>query len=1290
MHLLTGLYSPTSGTARINGMDIHDSMNNIRRQIGFVPQYNVTITGLTVEQHLWFYSRLRGLVSKETSREYVSKMIKDAKLDSYATTPVEEMPSGLKRILSVAIAFLDNPAIVILDEPSAGVDPSGRRSIWDLVKFFKPGRTILMSSHHLEEADVLGDRVAIIAEGRLIAYGTPDYLKRKFGQGYYLTIGKRVDFSPSYLTCDINNGLPHQIDQMNQQDVNIYNFVATTFKDNASLIENNSAEMTYSLSNSPELTKEYESKFKRLEENSARLGISHFKLNSSNMEEVFIRLTEMQKSLEIKTSHDEASLNKGFDLKAFLKRKLFKIEATEPVKDDLLSKEKLAEYSKHTKVRLESRWSVIKQQYIGILMKKYTRARRDMRGLLAETVFPLAFVCLALFFCTLNPTPTNMRALELHPWHYTKPNLIFLSHHKDSDDELDYWSAFTNSPGPGNRCVKSHRIKLDDEDSALTCEVESNRQIAHTSRSKTNKTSCYRYTQLHDCANMAYEQILRYKLKTGDVIYNLSNENVSDWLLETEFSREFFQKRFGGYEINTNISTDARYFSYLEEIVPVALSSLDELEKLLLSPNDTKRDYSTRKFINYFSAFGHQSSVLAKKSAKVWYNAKGFHANVAYLNELNNAILRANLMKMNHSDMAEHGIVAYNQPMPKTRGIHISAMKKRVVVDLFVSIFITFALAFIPAAFVLNLLEERENKFKQLQMISGTRLYIYWLANQTWDLFNYTTMPCLICLGLFLFFGIEAYTTSWENILCVFLLFWLYGWSSIPMVYPLNSLFRLPSTAFIYCSSLNVFIGVITITIVTVLRQLIEEKLDVDGVYTFIKYLFLILFPHFCLGQGLLDMSIMYYTNQTRQMYGYRVNESLFEYRNLGKNLLHMFLQGIVYSTLHMLIQYRVFTRDKHPISLHNEEHSDDDSDVLHEERRVLGGKRSKYSMSFKSWSSCDDFLSKELEMKGFKFLSDKVKDGHDDNNSPHGDYLRLLRVSKAYKTKLAVDRVSLGIKRGECFGLIGFSGAGKTTIFNMMTGGTSITGGEIEINGWPVTSTHMSRIHTDIGYCPQTNALSDQLTAREHLDLFARLRGIPECLVDKVTLWALNRFGLVSFADCQASDLSGGNKRKLSTAVALVGNPRLVLLDEPTSGVDSNARRLIWNDVVELVKEKRVVIFTSHSMEECEALCSRVGVMASGRFKCIGSPSYLKKKFQLGYQLTIHLESSDHLASLIDYMRQSFNKVDLVSSSNECVKFLLLGVDASELFGKIEKNKQVLKIVDYSIDQKSLDELFL
>uniref|UniRef100_S4RNN9 ABC transporter domain-containing protein n=1 Tax=Petromyzon marinus TaxID=7757 RepID=S4RNN9_PETMA len=290
----------------------------------------------------------------------------------------------------------------------------------------------------------------------------------------------------------------------------------------------------------------------------------------------------------------------------------------------------------------------------------------------------------------------------------------------------------------------------------------------------------------------------------------------------------------------------------------------------------------------------------------------------------------------------------------------------------------------------------------------------------------------------------------------------------------------------------------------------------------------------------------------------------------------------------------------------------------------------------------------------------------------------------------LAVDRLCVGVRPGECFGLLGVNGAGKTTTFKMLTGDASVTGGEAFLNGHSVLR-DQHKVQQTIGYCPQFDALFDELTAREHLELYTRLRGIPwrdEKRVRQVVNWALQKLGLTSYADKPAGTYSGGNKRKLSTAIALIGYPPLIFLDEPTTGMDPKARRFLWNLILDIIKTGRSVVLTSHSMEECEALCTRLAIMVNGHFKCLGSIQHLKNRFGDGYMITIRTRSTLHVKEVLRFFSRSFPDAVLKERHHTKVQYQLKSetLSLAAVFTKMEQVLDVLGVEDYSVSQTTLD----
>lgn len=189
-----------------------------------------------------------------------------------------------------------------------------------------------------------------------------------------------------------------------------------------------------------------------------------------------------------------------------------------------------------------------------------------------------------------------------------------------------------------------------------------------------------------------------------------------------------------------------------------------------------------------------------------------------------------------------------------------------------------------------------------------------------------------------------------------------------------------------------------------------------------------------------------------------------------------------------------------------------------------------------------------------------------------------------------------------------------------MLTGDLKITNGGAWVNGICV-KTKMNHVNQMIGYCPQFDALIDDMTGRETLAIFCLLRGIPNRKITMTCMSLANDLNFLQHIDKQVKQYSGGTKRKLSTAIALISNPTVVYLDEPTSGQDPASKRHLWDMICKIRNAGISIVLTSHSMDECEALCTRLAVMVNGEFKCIGSVQHLKNKFSNGYTLVVKLQ---------------------------------------------------------------------
>jgi ATP-binding cassette subfamily A (ABC1) protein 3 len=200
-----------------------------------------------------------------------------------------------------------------------------------------------------------------------------------------------------------------------------------------------------------------------------------------------------------------------------------------------------------------------------------------------------------------------------------------------------------------------------------------------------------------------------------------------------------------------------------------------------------------------------------------------------------------------------------------------------------------------------------------------------------------------------------------------------------------------------------------------------------------------------------------------------------------------------------------------------------------------------------------------------------------------------------------------------------------------MLTAEFPPSGGDATLAGFSV-SKEPEKTRRRIGYCPQFDAHFANLTGREHVELYASIKGVPKEFIKEAAAAKLKEVGLSEFdSDRLSAGYSGGMKRRLSLACATIGRPQILFLDECSTGVDPVARREIWQLISDMVSggnvpeaERTSVILTTHSMEECEALCPRIGIMANGRLRCLGSAQHLKSKFGQGYQIELKVSVID------------------------------------------------------------------
>jgi ABC-2 type transport system ATP-binding protein len=224
---------------------------------------------------------------------------------------------------------------------------------------------------------------------------------------------------------------------------------------------------------------------------------------------------------------------------------------------------------------------------------------------------------------------------------------------------------------------------------------------------------------------------------------------------------------------------------------------------------------------------------------------------------------------------------------------------------------------------------------------------------------------------------------------------------------------------------------------------------------------------------------------------------------------------------------------------------------------------------------------------------------------------IEIQNLTKYYNGITAVDNLSLEIPPGELFALLGPNGAGKSTTIGVISTLIRPSEGSVKVGGFDVTRDH-TQIRSMIGVCPQEPAYYPFLTGRENIALFGQMHNLPTDMLEERIQELVEKIGMEDHADRKAREYSGGMVRRVSTVMALVHDPEIALLDEPTSSMDPVSRRAVWEMIREIKLEGKVIVLTTHSMEEAEALADRVAIINEGQLIALGSPQELIKKHQV------------------------------------------------------------------------------
>ena len=1149
----------------------------------------------------------------------------------------------------------------------------------------------------MDEADILGDRIAILSEGVLKSCGSSLFLKKRFGIGYHLTMVKSHTFDLLQVQGKIDS-----------------------FVTNARVEDDIGTEISFVIP--AQDTTKFPSLFEYLESNSVQLGIKSYGISHTTMEDVFRTISDTTDEQHAGSGICSSEISPGSDLEMSPLRKLpgripraslSSPDGPSVTKSVINSDLQINNGTQHGDPSHNSKQLTLNhgvvlwfQQLWAMIIKKAWYSLRRYGFVILQIILPLIFTVLGLAMVKFLSQPSSPDpSIQLSVQNaFPRPDLVSLFHMQVPESmntlpnnfSLDLITNFSDFASlameeeilPGYiALVNSTR---NNTQPVQCCDYEFqmlDQYCAHrvTQNFKSvdycNASPNFGYRNCQECTKCTQADQDRTCPRPPPIIYNTNQPRPYSGPYETELNvKTVYINEYLLREMNKNVQ--AFYASHLlgittNKLEPNSLSG----KCLCCSELVTNRDFnnettgvcaiernSTRQCVN--TGIGRLFSQFVPRPDRVtlWYNNQGFHTAPTALGVLHSYQFYS-LWRENGFTGNPPKITVNNHPLPRNSVAQVLATSVDSLVTV-LSVFLTFGLSFLSGSFIIFPLQEKQSRSKFLQFVSGLDSFAYWIGIAIWDLVI-TVFSCTLVFLAFPCFNISAF--SGTNLVLVYLLLLAYGIGSFPVIYFISFLFKSSIIAF----SITILVLFLSYQILNTIVLVLSFTGNTDAA-DIMNYIFSI-FPNYSLATGIYQM----YNNtnllelcQTEPLtlegcrsLGFNINENLFTFEKPGV-LVYIFvpiLVGLVFFILTLLTEFLKLDTKIVDLVYHRSsgytEFTDEDNDVADERKRVLEA-------------------------------------------SANGEAVYLQNISKIYpgnvfrrrKPKLAVNQICLGISYGDCFGLLGVNGAGKTTTFEILAGNLRCSSGTASVGGFDIRK-KLSKVRQMVGYCPQFDALHNFMTGRQLLYMYARIRGVPSKRIAELVSLELERMDLCKYANLQCGQYSGGNRRKLSAACALIGNAPILLLDEPTTGMDPGARRSFWEVLLNLTKAGRCIVLSSHSMEECEALCTRLAIMVNGGFKCLGSTQHLKNKFGEGYALSLRFRrGKDARANLNmindikQFVTNTFEEAELTEEHNVVLEYKLPShnLKSSYIFKIIEANKERFNILDYGVSQTTLDQLFV
>ncbi|ETK74085.1 hypothetical protein L915_19043 [Phytophthora nicotianae] len=1097
LSILSGILSPTSGDAYVGGsISVANNPQAVRTSLSVCFQQNILFDSLTVWEHLSLVCALKATMGVKTVPEqtWYSKLQQfglDEKRDALAKT----LSGGQKRKLSLVLSLLDSSRVLLLDEPTAGMDMKARLDTWDALKRAVTHRAVILTTHSMQEAQALCENIGIVAEGKLKCCGSSLFLRNRFGVGYKLTVVHHEDDQESESRRSQREAWADLLMSMLRKYV-----------PNAAIVSDNKWETRVQLNDGEE--KRFAELFRELETMKKNGIIKRYAIAATDLEDVFVKVTEGEDVYYHAKDDVEDDTTDNPD------------PVRSKMEDEKVKKMDLRTTGIDRKL---PGWKHSVSQLRALIIKRMKMSYRDKKSLFAQYVWPIGFFAIMM---------------------------AVLQQMLDSRGSIETISTLSPAATDASFFISS-ASSMTDSVADLVAQLEQNSHPIMFDKSTTTEQ---------------------------EMLDAIAREN------STTFFAGIFVSNVNWTADNTITIPVMSYSLYYNETVRRALP------------------------------------VTLQWISQAYCKARSIHENSPGIDNCD-LVVKRGIFPIELE-------IGTGVTSDEEDGVSLDPDEAvNVVRRIMVAFYLLMTMSSVVGFYVAPVVREKESGLKRIQyqhLETANASSLYWLSNFLFDYMVYTSATITICIILSIFSG----CLTAEIIAAWFASMTIFGLSILPAQYLSSLVFASHSSAQSYMSYLSLF-QIMAASIVFALSMVPGLCAQVDFVTYFLQFL-----PLYSFSTAVLNIVTVSWAPMRRQclevggdietgnpfamlegLIG-QPKVSVWAWEVTGSCWFALVVSGVLYTVLLLIMdQYQMYPT----LMEHKMQHK------LRWIRRLLPCR-----------SSSQGYTEADQSPAAF------------DEESPNSDMVRVVRVSQVFNPRkktqeeeqeaaamlnesgqvVALNDVSFSVEKRDCVALLGVNGSGKSTMFEILTAGIAPTSGKALIDSCDVT-VQPREASVRYGYCSQGNHYFNDLSVREHLELFYRLRcSRSNALMSEgvVIDELMRRLDLFPVENTAASHLSGGNKRRLMLALALLSDhTSLLLLDEPSAGVDVVARRLMWR----VLHEKRQshnctsCLFTTHSMEEAEAVCANAVVLFKGKVVWCGSIPDLKQRVSRGISISVRLDSS-------------------------------------------------------------------